>query len=69
MNTTQQVKAAITYSGNTLATVAAALGVTPQAFGQRLNRGALRPDDLQAVANAIGAEYISVFRFNDGTQI
>lgn len=69
MDTSKQVRAAIAYGGKTSATVAQALGVTRQAFGQRLAAGTLRPSDLEQVAQAIGAEYISVFRFPDGKEI
>lgn len=69
MNTTNQVKAAAAYGGVTLSRLAQAIGTSPQAFSQRLSAGTLRPDDLEKIAQAIGAEYISLFRFPDGKEI
>ncbi len=69
MDTTKQVKAAIAYAATSAAAVAERIGTSPQNFSQRLSRDALRPADLERIADAIGAEYISVFRFPDGKEI
>ena len=69
MNTIKQVKTAATYAGISQSDLAKRLGTSPQAFNQRLQRDALKPDDLERIAQAIGAEYISLFRFPDGKEI
>lgn len=69
MNTTRQVKAACAAVGVTMTELAQRLGTSPQNLSLKLRRGTLRPDDLEKIANAIGAEYISLFRFPDGKEI
>ena len=69
MDTTKQVKTAATYAGISQADLARRIGTSPQAFNQRLTRDALRPADLEKIAAALGAEYISLFRFPDGKEI
>ena len=44
-------------------------GTSRQNLTQRLNRNGLHPADLEKIAQAIGAEYISLFRFPDGKEI
>lgn len=69
MDTTKQVKTATTYAGISLADLARNIGTSPQAFSQRLKADTLRPADLERIAKALGAEYISLFVFPDGKQI
>lgn len=69
MNTSKQVRAAMSYAGKTLTETAAGAGTSPQNLSQRLTRNGLKPCDLEKIAQAIGAEYISVFRFPDGKEI
>ena len=69
MDTTKQVKTAATYAGLSLADLARNIGTSPQAFSQRLKADTLRPADLERIAQALGAEYISLFVFPDGKQI
>ena len=69
MDTKTKVRAALAYAGKSQQEVSEIFGTTPQAFGQRLNGGTLRPVDLERIAEAIGAEYVQFFRFPDGTEI
>lgn len=69
MDTAKQVRAALGYAGMSVNATAKAAGYTTQNLNQRLHRDSLRPADLEKIANAIGAEYISVFRFPDGKEI
>lgn len=69
MDTTKQVRAAAAYAGVSLSSLAQAIGTSPQAFSQRLTANTLRPGDLEKIGQAIGAEYISLFRFPDGRKI
>ena len=69
MDTTKQVKTAATYAGISLAELSRRTGSSPQAFSQRLKADTLRPADLERIAQAIGAQYKSVFIFPDGKEI
>ena len=69
MNTSRQVKTACAAVGVTLSELAQRLDTTPQNLSLKLKRGTLRPADLEKIAQAIGAEYISLFRFPDGKEI
>lgn len=69
MDTSKQVKAAIAYAGLTIPKAAERIGTSRQNLTQRLNRNGLRPADLEKIAAALGAEYISLFRFPDGKEI
>jgi len=69
MDTSKQVRAAIAYAGETISSIAEKAGTSRQNLTQRLNRNGLHPADLEKIAQAIGAEYISIFRFPDGKEI
>ncbi len=69
MDTKKQIKTAFAYAGVTMSEIARRTGMTPQNLNQRITRDTLRADDLQRIAQAMGAEYISVFRFPDGKEI
>ena len=69
MDTSKQVRAAIAYAGETISSTAEKAGTSRQNLTQRLNRNGLHPSDLEKIAQAIGAEYISLFRFPDGREI
>lgn len=69
MDTSKQVRAAIAYAGETISSIAEKAGTSRQNLTQRLNRNGLHPADLEKIAQAIGAEYISLFRFPDGKEI
>lgn len=45
------------------------LGTSPQALNQRLKTGKFTPEDLEKIAEALGAEFVFKFRFPDGTEI
>lgn len=69
MSTTDKVKAAADYAGLSVRQIALKMGTSPQNLNQRILRGTLHESDLQRIAQAMGAEYISVFRFPDGKEI
>lgn len=64
-----QLKAAAAYAGKTFSDVAEGLGVSRQAFTQKAGRGSWTTNDLEKIAEIIGAEYKSVFVFPDGKEI
>lgn len=51
------------------AELARKMGTTSQAFGQRIKTGKFSSADLDAIASALGAEFVCYFKFPDGTEI
>ncbi|MDM5154716.1 hypothetical protein QUF88_13020 [Bacillus sp. DX1.1] len=43
--------------------------MTPSNFNQKIKRGTFSPEELNTIATALGAVYVSVFEFPDGTKI
>lgn len=69
MNTEQKIKAALAIAGISQSELARRLGETPQNFNTKIKRNTLKPDDMAKIAEAIGAEWVAVFEFPDGTRI
>ena len=69
MDLQKQVKMLEAYAGISEAELARRLCMSSQAFGQKVRRGKLSPEELQAIAEAAGASYKSFFEFPDGTRI
>ena len=65
----EQIKAAISYANLSQAAVADRLNVTRQAFTQKNSRETWTQSELEEIARAIGAKYISKFVFPDGMEI
>ena len=57
------------YKGMSEADLARAIGTSPQAFNQRMKTGKFTSEDMEKIAQAIGAEYFFGFKFEDGTQV
>ena len=51
------------------AELARKIGTTPQAFNQRVKTGKFKYEELQQMAQAMGAELVVNFRFPDGTEV
>lgn len=51
------------------AELARQIGTTPQAFSQRMKTGKFKYDELEHIAEALGAELVVRFRFPDGTEV
>ena len=51
------------------AELARKIGTTPQAFNQRVKTGKFKYEELEQMAQAMGAELIVNFRFPDGTEV
>lgn len=65
----KKIKMALTYAGMSEAALAREMGTTPSAFHQRLSTGKFSSEELEKMAAILGAEYISLFRFPDGTEV
>ena len=63
-----QIDMACSYAGISKAELSRRLGYrTPQAFQTRYNTGKFTQDELRKIANITGGEYLSIFKYPDGT--
>ena len=69
MDIAKKIKLAVAYTGISEAELSRRLGMSPQAFGQRLKTGKFSSDDLDRIAEALGARYDCFFEFPDGQKI
>lgn len=69
MTTEQMLKMALSYKGMSQATLARELGTTPSNLNQKVKRNTLTKEDLEKIAAVLDAEFVSHFRFPDGTEI
>lgn len=66
----EHVKKAAAYAGKSLAELARETSQkTPTNLGNKLKRGTLKDDELEELAQAMGAKYRVYFEFPDGTKI
>ena len=70
MSKEQKIKAAIAYSGISQAKLAVKIGMTASNFNQKLKRDTFTDEELEAIAEALGAVFQPcAFAFPDGTKI
>lgn len=69
MDISRKVKAAEGYANISEAELARRTNRSSQSFGQRLKTGRFTLDELDEIGKALGAEFVCVFRFPDGTEI
>ena len=69
MTVPQKIKMALAYKGMKEAELARALDTSPSAFNQRMKTGKFSSEDMEKIAEAIGAKYFFGFEFEDGTKI
>ena len=69
MTVPQKIKMALAYKGIKEAELARALDTSPSAFNQRMKTGKFSSEDLEKIAEAIGAKFYFGFDFEDGTKI
>lgn len=67
MDMRKKIEMACTYAGKSQAQLARALGVTPQTFNKRLRTCKFSVEELQKMAEFLGATYNYSFGFTDGT--
>ena len=65
----QRVKASCELAGMSLTELAEKLGMSQQNFSKRLKVGKFTQEELEEIAKVLGANYISVFEFPNGTRI
>ncbi len=69
MTVPQKIKMALAYKGMSEADLARAIGTSPSAFNQRMKTGKFSSEDMEKIAQAMGAQYFFGFKFEDGTQV
>lgn len=65
----RKIGAAIKYGQKTQTEVAEAIGTSRSNFNQRMKRGSFKVDELEKIAEALGAKFSYSFDFEDGTKI
>ena len=69
MTMEQKISMALAYKGMSQAALARATGTTPSNFNQKFKRGTFTVEELEKIAEALGAKYFFGFEFEDGTKI
>jgi transcriptional regulator with XRE-family HTH domain len=69
MDMEKSIKAATAYAGLSQADVARALGMSTSNFSQRITGRGFKDEELERIAEAIGATVDFRFEFPDGTRI
>ena len=69
MTMEQKIKMALAYKGIIQAKLAEAINTTASNFNQKLKRETFTVQELETIAQAIGATYFFGFEFEDGTKI
>ena len=65
----RKIGAAIKYGQKTQTEVAEAIGTSRSNFNQRMKRGSFKVEELEKIAEALGAKFSYCFDFEDGTKI
>ncbi len=70
MGMEQRIKAAAAYGGMSQAKLAEKIGMTASNFNQKLKRATFTEEELQQIAEALGASFVPFsFQFPDGMKI
>ena len=69
MSIRKKIKTAEAYADISEATLAKKIGMSPQSFSNRLKTGKYTKEELEQIAEALGAKYICYFEFPDGMKI
>ena len=69
MTMKQKINMALAYKNLSQAAVARAIDMSPANFNQKLKRESFSVVELEKIAAALGAVYMSAFEFPDGTKI
>ena len=60
---------AMAFKNVSQAKIAELIGTSPQNFNKKLKRQTFNPEELEKIAEALGAKYLYFFEFEDGTRI
>lgn len=66
MKMQQKIRMAIARSDTSQAAVARQIGMTPSNFNQKFKRESFTVEELEQIAEALGAKYNFSFEFEDG---
>lgn len=69
MKIAQKVNTAAAYKGISQAQIARSIGLSPANFNKRLTTGKFTIEELENIAEAIGAKYNNSFDFPDGFKV
>ena len=65
----QKINMAAAYRGISQAELSRRVGEKPQNFNKKAKRGTFKPEEMSAIAEALGATYRFGFVFPDGNEI
>ena len=65
----QKINMAAAYKGISQAELARRVGVSPQSFNKKAKRGTFTPEEMEQIAEVLGAVYRFGFVFPDGKEI
>ena len=69
MTISQKIKMALAYKGMSEAELARAVGSSPSAFNQRMKTGKFSSEEMEKIADALGATYSYGFKFEGNVRI
>ena len=69
MTLEQKILMALVYRKMTQTELANKLGMLISNFNQRLKRGSFKVDEIEKIAEILGAKFTYTFDFEDGTKI
>ena len=69
MTTAQKIRMALAFKRMSEAELSRLIGTSPSAFNQRMKTDKFTTEELERIANAMGAVYSFEFAFEDGTKI
>lgn len=69
MDLERKIKMAMAYKNVSQSKLAELIGTSAQNFNKKLKRQTFSPEELEKIAEALGAKYQCFFEFEDGTKI
>ncbi len=69
MTLEKKINMALAYYGISQAELARRLGTSPANFNHRLKSGTFKIEELEKIAEALGAKFTYTFDFEDGTKV
>nr|DAV20173.1 MAG TPA: Cro/C1-type HTH DNA-binding domain protein [Caudoviricetes sp.] len=69
MNLETKIKMAMTFKNISQSKLAELVGTSPQNFNKKLKRQTFSPEELEKIADVLGAKFQCYFEFEDGTKI